>query len=74
MSEYKLLTPFQRAKILYYLKKGPAFGDRDKLAEYTQHVYKTVTGRDLKANCDAMMAEWRKKNRGKCNPCQTFIY
>ena len=73
-SSYKLLTPEERGLILHYLKKGPKLENRQELADYTAHVYKVATGRDLKANCDAMMKAWRRKNLGKAGPNETFLW
>lgn len=71
---YHLLTPEERADILWYLKHGPKLEDRQSLADWMAHVYKQATGRDLKQNCDAMMEAWRKSQRGKCGPNQTYLY
>lgn len=71
---YRLFTPEQRGHILWLLKKGPALGDREALADYTQSAYKLVTGRDLTADCDNIMNKWRKNQRGKCGPNQTYLY
>lgn len=73
-NSYHLLTPEQRGDILGLLKKGPKLEDRQALAEYTAHVYKVVTGKDLKQNCDAMMKAWRIKNSGRCNSNETFVW
>lgn len=67
-------TPEQRQDILSLLKHGPALGDREALAVYTQQVYKHVTGKDLKAACDKKMEEWRMSRRGKAEWNQTFIW
>jgi hypothetical protein len=47
LNPYKLLTPEERARINRALKRGPKFGDRARLAQYTKTLYAGVTGRDL---------------------------
>lgn len=59
----EICTSEQRQTMLRMLKKGPQFGDKALLAEYAKEVYRVVTGRNLKEECDKIMAEYRASVR-----------
>lgn len=70
-----LLLPRERQLFLHCLKKGPQCADRDELLQVTKQLYAAVTHRDLTAECNKHMADFRRREaHGSISYTNTFFY
>lgn len=68
-------TAEQRQHCLRKLKKGPQFGDADKLRDFTIKVAEQITGKPVRKWAEQRMKEWRKlEANGPISNNHTFLY